>query len=245
VTSASGRILVVDDEPGVRDALSDILIRRGYQVRTAANGMAALEAVAAERPDVVLLDLLMPGLDGVEVSRRLRAASHLEIVILSAVLDEPEKVRALDAGADDYITKPFSVEELLARIRSALRRAETRRADAVVIQAGGIVIDQVARRVWAAGQSVHFTTTEYELLRVLVANPDRVLTHHFLLTTALGAAYSDAVEYLRTLVKQLRLKTEADPRRPQRIITEPGIGYRLRTSPTDDCASRRSSANLT
>lgn len=228
--SIPGHILVVDDEPRVREALRSILVGRGYRVRTAADGPAALEAVASERPDVVLLDLLMPGLDGIEVSRRMRAVSNLEIVVLSAVMDEPQKVRALDAGADDYITKPFSVEELLARIRSAVRRAQARRADALVIEAGGITIDQIARRVVSAGQEVHLTSAEYELLRVLVANPNRVLTHRHLLTTALGAPYADALEYLRTLINQLRRKIEAEPRRPRYIITEPGLGYRLRAS---------------
>jgi two-component system KDP operon response regulator KdpE len=225
-----GNILVVDDEPRVRDSLKHILIGRGYQVRAAADGNTALLAVSAERPDLVLLDLLMPGLDGVEVCRRLRALSKLEIVVLSAIMDEPQKVRALDAGADDYITKPFSVEELLARIRSALRRANARRADAPVIHAGGIMIDQIARSVAVDGTEIHLTAAEYEVLRVLVSNPDRVLTHRYLLACALGPAYTDALDYLRTLINQVRRKTEAEPRRPRRVITEPGIGYRLRAS---------------
>jgi two-component system KDP operon response regulator KdpE len=234
MTSDRGHILVVDDEPRVREILSNILVGRGYQVRTATDGPAALLAVAAERPDIVLLDLLMPGLDGVEVSRRLRAVSHMEIVVLSAVMDESRKIAALDAGADDYVTKPFSVEELLARIRSAMRRAHTRQADAVVIQAGGIVVDQIARHVTFQGQDIHLTTAEYELLRVLVANPERALTHNYLLTTAFGVQYANALDYLRTLINQIRRKIEVEPRRPQRIVTEPGVGYRLRASEIDD-----------
>jgi two-component system KDP operon response regulator KdpE len=227
------RVLVVDDEPRVREGLKQVLVRQGYAVRTAQNGLAALEEITRERPDVLLLDLRMPGLDGVELSRRIRAVSQLEIIVVSAVMDEPQKIRALDAGADDYVTKPFSVEELLARVRSAVRRARQRRADDVLIDAGPIVVDQIARRVTNAGQEVHLSTAEYEVLRVLVLNRDRVLTHHHLLSAALGEQYTEALEYLRTLINQIRRKLEPEPRRPRLIITEPGIGYRLRTDDTD------------
>jgi two-component system KDP operon response regulator KdpE len=228
VSSLPGRILIVDDEPRVREALKKVLVGRGYDVRTAEDGYTALDAVAVERPDVVLLDLRMPGLDGVEVSRRVRAASRLEIIVVSAVTDEPQKIQALDAGADDYVTKPFSVEELLARIRSAMRRARLSCADDLVIKAGPIVVDQIARRVTNAGREVHLSTAEYEIVRVLVLNPDRVMTHRHLLTTALGPQYADALDYLRTLINQVRRKLEPEPRRPHFIITEPGIGYRIR-----------------
>jgi two-component system KDP operon response regulator KdpE len=228
VSNSPGRILIVDDEPHVREALRKVLVGRGYDVRTAEDGYTALQAVAIERPDVVLLDLRMPGVDGVEVSRRVRAASRLEIIVVSAVSDEPQKIRALDAGADDYVTKPFSVDELLARVRSAMRRAMQSRTDELVISAGPIVVDQLARRVTIAGQEVHLSTAEYEILRVLASHPDRVMTHRHLLTTALGPHYADALEYLRTLINQIRRKLEPEPRRPRFIITEPGIGYRLR-----------------
>jgi two-component system, OmpR family, KDP operon response regulator KdpE len=224
-----GRVLVVDDEPHVLEALSTLLERRGYEVRTAPDGLSALAAVAGERPDVVLLDVAMPGMDGVEVCRRLRRASRVQILVLSALTDEPQKVRALDAGADDYVTKPFGVQELLARLRSALRRAQSQQEDPPVLHAGGISVDQLTRRVTVEGREIHVTPTEYELLRVLVVNPDRVLTHRYLLTAALGPMYDDALDNLRTYINQLRNKVEAEPRQPRRILTEPGIGYRFRS----------------
>jgi two-component system KDP operon response regulator KdpE len=189
----------------------------------------ALDAVADERPDVVLLDLAMPGIDGLEVCRRLRAFSRVPILVLSALSDEARKVKALDAGADDYVTKPFGVDELLARIRAALRRAQAQRDDEPVLSVGGIELDQVARRVVVDGQEVHLTPTQYELLRVFINNPDRVLTQRTLLVMTFGPAYEDAIDNLRTFVTQLRRKIERDPSRPQRIVTEPGIGYRFRS----------------
>ncbi len=222
-------ILAVDDEPQVLEALTNILETRGYRVRTAPNGAMALDAVAAERPDILLLDLAMPGVNGVEVCRRLRAFSHVPILVLSALGDEDQKVKALDAGADDYITKPFGVEELLARIRAALRRADAQRDDEAVIRVGGMELDQIARRVFVDGVEVHLTPTQYELLRVFMSNPDRLLTQRTLLVLTLGPPYEDAVDNLRTFVNQLRRKIERDPVRPQRIVTEPGLGYRFRS----------------
>jgi len=224
-------VLVVDDEPHVLEALRALLEGRGYAVRTARNGGLALEAVSTARPDVVLLDLAMPGLDGVEVCRRLRASGRVPIVVLSARTEERQKVQALDAGADDYVTKPFPTEELLARLRAALRREQARLADEPVIRAGGLTIDQPARRVTVGGAEVHLTPTEYDLLRVLASNPDRVLTHRYLLTTVMGPGYVDALDNLRTFIAQLRRKIERDPSRPRRIATEPGIGYRFRPDP--------------
>src|SRR6202022_4043000 len=174
-------ILAVDDEPQILEALSSILEPRGYRLRTAPNGPMALDAITAERPDVVLLDLAMAGMNGVEVCRRLRSFSRGPILVLSALTDEAQKVKALDAGADDYITKPFGVEELLARIRAALRRAHAQRADEAVIRGGGIELDQIARSVRVDDEEVHLTPTQYELLRVFVSNPDRVLTQRTLL----------------------------------------------------------------
>ena len=222
-------ILAVDDEPQILEALSTILEPRGYRLRTAPNGPMALDAITAERPDVVLLDLVMPGMNGVEVCRRLRSFSRVPILVLSALADEQQKVKALDAGADDYITKPFGVDELLARIRAAFRRAQAQRDDEAVIRGGGIQLDQIARKVLVDDVEVHLTPTQYELLRVFVSNPDRVLTQHTLLLLALGPGYEDAVDNLRTFINQLRRKVERDPGRPQRIVTEPGLGYRFRS----------------
>ena len=222
-------ILAIDDEPQLLEALETILEGRGYRLRTAPNGAMGLDAVAEERPDVVLLDLAMPGVDGVEVCRRLRAFSRVPILVLSALSDEARKVKALDAGADDYVTKPFGVEELLARIRAALRRAQAQDDDEAVLRVGGVELDQIARRVAIDGQEVHLTPTQYELLRVFVNNPDRVLTQRALLVLTFGPAYEDAVDNLRTFVAQLRRKVERNPSRPQRIVTEPGLGYRFRS----------------
>jgi two-component system KDP operon response regulator KdpE len=223
-------ILTVDDDPHVLRSLRAALESHGYEVRAAAGGAVALEACANERPDVVLLDLAMPGLDGVEVCRRLRSWSQIPILVLSARVQEAEKVQALDAGADDYVTKPFGTEELLARIRAALRRDQARRDEEPVIRfaSGRLTLDLLARRVEVDGQEVHLTPTEYELLRVLASNPDRVLTHGFLLRTALGPGYEDALENLRTFIGQLRRKIEPQPSRPRWIVTEPGVGYRFR-----------------
>jgi two-component system KDP operon response regulator KdpE len=222
-------ILAIDDEPQVLEALSTILESRGYRLRTAPNGAMGLEAIAQERPDVVLLDLAMPGLNGTEVCRRLRAFSRVPILVLSALSDEPQKVKALDAGADDYIAKPFGVEELLARIRAALRRAQAQRNDEAIVRSGGIELDQIARRVLVDDEEVHLTPTQYELLRVFMNNTDRVLTQRTLLVMVLGPEYDDAVDNLRTFVAQLRRKIERDPSRPRRIVTEPGVGYRFRS----------------
>jgi two-component system KDP operon response regulator KdpE len=224
-------ILAVDDEPHVLEALTALLEGRGYRVRAVRNGALALEAIAAERPDVVLLDLAMPGIDGVEVCRRVRAYSRVPILVLSALSDERRKVQALDAGADDYVTKPFGVEELLARIRAAIRRGHAQRDDEAVLRVGGIEIDQIAHRVHVDGNEVHLTPTQYELLRFLANNPDRVLTQRTLLVGVFGAPYEDAVDNLRTFVAQLRRKVERDAARPKRIVTEPGLGYRFRSEP--------------
>ena len=221
-------VLMVDDDPHVLRSLGAALESHGYQVRAATNGANALEECAATRPDVVLLDLALPGLDGVEVCRRLRSWSRVPIVVLSARVHESQKVQALDAGADDYVTKPFGTEELLARIRAALRRDQARLEEAPVIRNGGLVLDLQVRRVTVDGREVHLTPTEYELLRVLATNPDRVLTHGYLLRTALGAGYEDALDNLRTFIAQLRRKLEREPSRPRWIVTEPAVGYRFR-----------------
>jgi two-component system, OmpR family, KDP operon response regulator KdpE len=227
-TDAAPTILMVDDDPNVLRSLRAALESHGYKVRSTQNGAAALEACAAERPDVVLLDLALPGMDGVEVCRRLRSWSRVPILVVSARTHEAQKVLALDAGADDYITKPFGTQELLARIRAALRRDQARRDEEPVIRAGGLVIDLLARRVVVDDREVHLTPTEYELLRVLATNPDRVLTHGHLLRLALGSGYEDALDNLRTFIAQLRRKLEREPSRPRWILTEPAVGYRFR-----------------
>jgi two-component system KDP operon response regulator KdpE len=183
--------------------------------------------VATERPDLVLLDLAMPGMDGVEVSRRLRGWTRIPILVVSARTDEDMKVAALENGADDYVTKPFSSRELRARIHANLRREQARHDEPPVIQAGNLVVDLAARRVTVDGVDVHLTPTEYELLRLLVTNPDRVLTHRLLLRSTLGPAYEDSIESLRTFIKQLRRKVEPDPARPRLIVNELGVGYRF------------------
>jgi two-component system, OmpR family, KDP operon response regulator KdpE len=229
-------IVVVDDEPHVLEALQVLLEGQGYRVRTARTGPIALDAIAAETPDLVLLDLAMPEMDGVEVSRRLRSWSRVPILVLSAWTDELQKVGALDAGADDYITKPFSAHELLARIRAILRREQGRGANQPTLLVGDLDIDFVHRRVTRSGQEVHLTPSEFAVLRVLVTNADRVLTHNYLLEASLGPAYADANENLRTHIKRLRRKLEQDASRPRLIVTEPGVGYRFRpiaNAPTD------------
>jgi len=226
----STSILVVDDDRHVLEGLSALLESRGYRVQTADDGERALEAVSTERPSVVLLDLVMPGMDGVEVCRRLRAWSRVPIVVLSARTDERQKVDALDAGADDYVTKPFATDELLARIRAALRREQARQDERSVVEASDLRVDLSARRVTVSGREVHLTPTEYELLRVLATSGDRVLTHQYLLRTVLGPGYEDGLVNLRTFVAQLRRKIEHDPGRPQIIVTESGVGYRFRAN---------------
>ena len=222
-------ILVVDDQAVVLEALSAILEGQGYRVRTARNGLMALDGIATERPDLVLLDLAMPGFGGIEVCRRIRAYSRVPILVLTALTDEAQKVKALDAGADDYVTKPFGADELLARIRAALRRAQAQNTDEAVILAGAIEIDQLKHRVRVDRNEVHLTPTEYELLRVFATNPGRLLTHRMLLVTVMGPAYDDAIDNLRTFIATLRRKIEREPDRPQRIVSEPGLGYRFQS----------------
>jgi two-component system KDP operon response regulator KdpE len=221
-------VLVVDDEPQIRRALRLVLRANGYEVAEVASGEAALDALVLQPFDVMILDLLLPDLDGVEVCRRLRAWSRLPVVVLSALGEEEVKVRALDEGADDYVTKPFSAPELLARMRSAVRRASI---DAVpsepIIRAGEVEIDLARRLILRGGREVHLTPTEYDLLRVLAQQAGRVITHGHLRRSVMGRGYEDATGTLRVHMASLRKKLEADPARPRLIVTEPGIGYRL------------------
>lgn len=225
------RILVVDDEPQIRRALRAGLHANGFDVEVAADGESALDMSALHPPDAVILDLGLPGIDGTEVIRRLREWSTVPIIVLSVRGSERDKVLALDAGADDYLTKPFGMEELLARIRVALRHATSRASVEPVLEFGDLRVDLARRVVTRAGLEIHLTPTEYDLLRELALNAGRVLTHHMLLSRIWGPASSDEVGYLRVYVNQLRRKIEPDPARPRYIITEPGVGYRFRTEP--------------
>ena len=219
------RILVVDDEPQILRALQTSLRGAGYDVDTATTGEQALTAAAVRAPDAVILDLVLPDQRGTDVSRELRAWSSVPIIVLSVVGDEAEKVAALDAGADDYVTKPFGVDELLARLRAALRRAEP--SGEPVLDIGQLRIDFDAHAVSFDGKQVQLTPHGYSLLTLLARNEGKLLTHQTILREVWGRAYSDESHYLHVYVSQLRRKLEPDPARPKYILTEPGAGYRL------------------
>lgn len=225
---SGARVLVVDDEPEIRRALRTTLSRQGYQVLLAASGEEALEELGRRNVDLVLLDLQLPGLDGLEVCRRIRAQSEVPIIILSVQGEETVKVRALDLGADDYVTKPFGVDEMLARMRANLRRAGGARpvGEAVIVQ-GDLRIDLEKREVTVRGKPVHLRPKEYDMLRYLAANAGKLVTHRMLLRAVWGAEYEDARAYLHVHIGQLRRKIEPDPAHPTYILTEPGVGYRF------------------
>jgi two-component system, OmpR family, KDP operon response regulator KdpE len=220
------RVLVVDDEAQIRRALAVNLEARGYDVELAATGEEALRLAAARHPDVVLLDLGLPGIDGTDVVRGLRGWSEVPIIVLSVRDGEPEKVAALDAGADDYVTKPFGMDELLARLRAAVRRRAPA-AESAVVTTPDFTVDLAAARVSRHGTEVHLTPTEWALLEQLVRNPGRLLTQRFLLQQVWGPQYERETNYLRVYLAQLRRKLEPDPSRPRYFITEPGMGYRF------------------
>ena len=227
----SARILVVDDEPQIGRLLKTSLGARGYQVAVASDGLAALDMAASWRPDLILLDLGLPLIDGLEVCRQVRAWSQVPIIVLTVRDAEEDKVAALDLGADDYLTKPFGTDELLARIRVALRHAARLSAtEEPVRHFGDLMIDLARRLVIVRGQEVHLTPREYELLRVLTIEAGKVLTHSMLLRAVWGGGYEQEVPTLRVFVTQLRRKIEADPAHPAHILTEPGIGYRFHVS---------------
>lgn len=225
---SQSRVLVVDDEPQIRRALRLVLRANGYEVTEVAAGEDALDALATGPFDLMVLDLMLPDVDGVEVCRRVREWSEMPVLVLSAHGDEEIKVRALDEGADDFVTKPFSAPELLARMRRAIRRASLAGGPSeAVITIDQVEIDLVRRRVLRSGEEVHLTRTEYELLRVLVQEAGRVITHGHLLRSVMGRGYEDATGTLRVHIASLRKKLETDPSRPRIITTEPGVGYRL------------------
>jgi two-component system KDP operon response regulator KdpE len=221
------RVLVVDDEMEIRRALSRALGARHYAVETAADGEEALVQAEMFRPDLVVLDLNLPKLDGLEVCRRVRERSAVPILVLSVREDESDKVAALDLGADDYLTKPFGIDELLARVRALLRRSETQApARPLRFRLGEVEIDLERRRVTRSGNDVRLTKTEWSLLETFARQPGKLLTHRWLLERVWGEGYGDDVDVLRVFVSQLRKKIEPDPRRPCAILTESGVGYR-------------------
>src|SRR5262249_50173766 len=220
------RILIVDDEPSILATMAPLLRARGYDVSTATSGHAALEAVDRQPPQLVILDLGLPDLDGIEVARRLREGRAIPILVLSARGAEQDKVAALDAGADDYVTKPFGSEELLARVRAALRRADTGTPSGIV-KRGDLVIDVDRRKVVRGGAELRLTPKELELLLFLAQHAGRVLTHRAILKAIWGPNAVDQPEHLRVLVNSLRRKLERDPSSPQYIKTEPWVGYRF------------------
>lgn len=221
------RILVVDDEPQIQRFLKPSLMAAGYEVVEAVTGAEALKAVATQAPDLVILDLGLPDMDGKEVIASLRGWSDIPIVILSARDRESEKIAALDLGADDYVEKPFGIGELTARIRTALRHRGRRDAIPTVMEVDGLTLDPVKRIVSRDGEPLHLTPKEYDLLMLLARHAGRVVTHRALLTSVWGPAHGDDLHYLRVFIGQLRQKIERDPTQPQIVRTEPGVGYRM------------------
>jgi two-component system KDP operon response regulator KdpE len=231
VTTPGPHILVIDDEPQILRALRTILQEKKFRVTVASRGEEGLALAAANPPDVIILDLGLPDMSGIEVCSRLRAWTQVPIIILSVRDAEHDKVAALDQGADDYLTKPFGIAELLARIRVALRHSTLAQGSshggAATITAGPLVIDPAGHVVTRNGVEVKLTATEFKLLAYLAANPGRVLTHRSILTHVWGSAEADQVEYLRVYMRQLRKKLEEDPGQPAYLVTEPGVGYRF------------------
>lgn len=224
---SSERVLIIDDEPQIIRFLRPSLTAAGYDVVVAVTGTEALKAAATQSPDVIVLDLGLPDMDGKDVIRELRSWSKIPIVVLSARDREAEKIAALDLGADDYINKPFGIGELTARLRAALRHAAQKSGEQTRLKVGGLDVDVLAHTVTLAGKPVKLTPKEFELLAVLVRNSGRVLTHRQILTAVWGPAHTEDLQYLRVFIGQLRQKLKPSPQAPDYILTEPGIGYRL------------------
>jgi two-component system KDP operon response regulator KdpE len=224
---SNGRVLVVDDEPQILRFLRPALVAAGYDVLCAETGREALRLIAIAAPDVVVLDLGLPDIDGKAALREARGFSKVPIIVLSARDREAEKIAALDAGADDYMEKPFGIGELMARLRVAMRRAEAAGREPAIVRCEGLVIDLGKRRVTRDGAPVRLTPKEYDLLAVLARNAGRVVTHRQILSSVWGAAHAEDTQYLRVFVGQLRAKIEPEPATPRLVQTEPGIGYRL------------------
>lgn len=225
------KVLVVDDEPQLLRALATNLQARGYEVETAATGEAAVELAARANPDLVILDLGLPGISGLDVINAVRAWSTVPILVLSVRDAERDKVVALDAGADDYVTKPFAIEELLARVRAATRRA-TPTAEEAAVETADFVVDLAARQARTTAGEVRLTPTEWHILEVLARHHDKLVTQRELLQQVWGPGYETETNYLRVYMAQLRRKLEPNASRPRSLITEPGIGYRLKSRPT-------------
>ena len=227
---AIARVVIIDDEPSLIKFVSQNLRARGYDVADASNGLEGVERVKDYKPDLVILDINMPGMDGFEVCSYIRQFSDAAIIMLTASGHEGDKIRALDMGADDYLTKPFGIGELMARVRAVMRRAsqaETRGTRQEALSSGDLSIDFEHRRVTVKGKPVKLTPTEYSLLEQLVTRPDVVVTHRELLSNVWGAEYRDETEYLRVYIGRLRRKLEDDPANPTSLLTEPGVGYRF------------------
>ena len=230
----AGRILVVDDEPEIRRAVGRALGARGYTVESAADGERAVDVAPAFAPDLVVLDLNLPGIDGLSVCRQIRSWSQVPIIVLSVREDESDKVAALDLGADDYLTKPFGIDELLARVRALLRRTvaiESRKPPRFVF--GEVEVDLETRTIRRDGEDVHLTKTEWALVDAFTAHPGRLLTQRWLLEHVWGPGYTEDFNVLRVFVSQLRRKIEPDADRPQIIVTDPGVGYRWVLRPAE------------
>jgi two-component system, OmpR family, KDP operon response regulator KdpE len=228
VTEPSIRILIVDDEPQIRRFLRTTLSAHGYRVIEASCGREAMTLTATERPELMLLDLGLPDIEGLEVIHRLREWSTVPIIVVSVRGQEAKKIEALDSGADDYVTKPFGMGELLARIRAALRHRLQAEVDDPVFRSAGLTVDLTRRIVTVDGREVKLTPKEYDLLRVLVTHAGKVITHQHLLREVWGPGSVHETHYLRVYIGQLRQKLEPDPAQPRYILTEPGVGYRLR-----------------
>jgi two-component system, OmpR family, KDP operon response regulator KdpE len=224
---SAGRVLIVDDDPQIRRVLKVTLTGQGYEVDDAKSGESALEKVRERRFDLVLLDMNMPGMDGLETCRAIRERSEIGIIMLTVRDNEADAVAALDAGADDYVTKPFKPSELSARIRAALRRTPSTHGPSGRLALGTVEIDFDTRQVSSRGHHLHLTPKEFELLRYLVAHANKVLSHRELLQAVWGPDYGDQVDYLRVIVNQLRKKIETRPASPAYLLTEPWVGYRL------------------
>jgi two-component system, OmpR family, KDP operon response regulator KdpE len=222
------RVLVVDDEPQILRGMRTNLTARGYEVDTAADGETALDVAARQRPDVVILDLGLPGIDGLDVIRGLRAWGTMPIIVLSAREQEPDKIAALDAGADDYVTKPFGMGELLARLRAAERRGAPAEDELPLVVTDGFRVDLAAKKVMdASGSPIHLTPTEWHLVEILVRHAGKLVSQRALLQEVWGPRYEDETNYLRVYMAQIRRKLEPDPSDPRYFITEPGMGYRF------------------
>ena len=224
--SEKSKVLVVDDEPQITRVLRTVLSSQGYQVQTASEGEAALSSFTEFRPELVITDLYMPHMDGVELCKRIRAMSSVPIIVLSVKGEERTKVEALDSGADDYVTKPFGIDELLARVRAALRRGSGEQ-EAASFEAGDFRVDLDSRRVHAHGQEIRLTPKEFDLFVYMARHPNRVITHRTLLEAVWGEASQEQPEYLRVFMGQLRKKLEPDPSNPRYLVTEPWVGYRF------------------